>query len=203
MATRPNTSISTFKSKLIGGGARPNLFEVELATLPESVSAWNADDFKFMCKAAALPAQNIASIDVPFRGRTFKVAGDRTIDTWTVTIINDEKFNLRRSFEEWTEQIAKLDNNLGATNPASYMVNATVYQLGRGAVLSSTNNSGEANSTLAQYEFVDIFPTNVSQIDLSYDSSDTIEEFTVEFQVQSINIKAPGLSASDSTPEDG
>lgn len=203
MATRPNTSISTFKSKLIGGGARPNLFEVELANLPESVSAWNADDFKFMCKAAALPAQNIASIDVPFRGRTFKVAGDRTIDTWTVTIINDEKFNLRRSFEEWTEQIAKLDNNLGATNPASYMVNATVYQLGRGAVLSSTNNSGEANSTLAQYEFVDIFPTNVSQIDLSYDSSDTIEEFTVEFQVQSINIQAPGLSASDSTPEDG
>ena len=203
MATRPNTSISTFKSKLIGGGARPNLFEVELANLPESVSAWNADDFKFMCKAAALPAQNIASIDVPFRGRTFKVAGDRTIDTWTVTIINDEKFNLRRSMEEWTEQIAKLDNNLGATNPASYMVNATVYQLGRGAVLSSTNNSGEANSTLAQYEFVDIFPTNVSQIDLSYDSSDTIEEFTVEFQVQSINILAPGLSASDSTPEDG
>tara|TARA_B100001057_G_C22693201_1_gene888621 strand:- start:283 stop:900 length:618 start_codon:yes stop_codon:yes gene_type:complete len=201
--TRPNTSISTFKSKLIGGGARPNLFEVELATLPESVTSWNADDFKFMCKAAALPAQNIASIDVPFRGRTFKVAGDRTIDTWTVTIINDEKFNLRRSFEEWTEQIAKLDNNLGATNPGSYMVNATVYQLGRGAVLSSTNNSGEANSTLAQYEFVDIFPTNVSQIDLSYDSSDTIEEFTVEFQVQSINIKAPGLSASDSTPEDG
>ena len=201
--TRPNTSISTFKSKLIGGGARPNLFEVELATLPESVTSWNADDFKFMCKAAALPAQNIASIDVPFRGRTFKVAGDRTIDTWTVTIINDEKFNLRRSMEEWTEQIAKLDNNLGATNPGSYMVNAMVYQLGRGAVLSSTNNSGEANATLAQYEFVDIFPTNVSQIDLSYDSSDTIEEFTVEFQVQSINIKAPGLSASDSTPEDG
>ena len=167
------------------------------------MGAWNADDFKFMCKAAAIPAQNIASIDVPFRGRTFKVAGDRTIDTWTVTIINDEKFNLRRSMEEWTEQIAKLDNNLGTTNPASYMVNAMVYQLGRGSVRESANNTGENNSLLAQYEFVDIFPTNVSQIDLSYDSSDTIEEFTVEFQVQSINILAPGLTASDSTPEDG
>ena len=119
--SRPLTSISTFKSKLIGGGARPNLFEVELATLPAAVSeaSWSADDFKFMCKAAAIPAQNIASIDVPFRGRTFKVAGDRTIDTWTITIINDEKFNLRRAFEEWTEQIAKLDNNLGATQPGS------------------------------------------------------------------------------------
>jgi len=203
--SRPLTSISTFKSKLIGGGARPNLFEVELATLPPAVSAasWSADDFKFMCKAAAIPAQNIASIDVPFRGRTFKVAGDRTIDTWTVTIINDERFNLRRAMEEWTEQIAKLDNNLGATQPGSYMTNAVVYQLGRGSTLSSKNNEGSANAVLAQYEFVDIFPTNVSQIDLSYDTSDTIEEFTVEFQVQSINILAPGVSQSSAPPADG
>ena len=203
--SRPLTSISTFKSKLIGGGARPNLFEVELATLPAAVSeaSWSADDFKFMCKAAAIPAQNIASIDVPFRGRTFKVAGDRTIDTWTITIINDEKFNLRRAFEEWTEQIAKLDNNLGATQPGSYMTNAIVYQLGRGATSSSTSNAGEANAVLAQYEFVDIFPTNVSELALSYDSSDTIEEFTVEFQVQSINILAPGAKASDAPPVDG
>jgi|TARA_R100000084_G_scaffold87484_1_gene41820 hypothetical protein len=202
--TRPNTSISTFKSKLIGGGARPNLFEVELATLPEAFTGtWAADDFKFMCKAAALPAQNIAAIDVPFRGRTFKVAGDRTIDTWTVTIINDESFNLRRAMEEWTEQIAKLDNNLGATSPGSYMTNAVVYQLGRGATASSRNNNGTANAVLAQYEFVDIFPTNVSQIDVSYDSSDTLEEFTVEFQVQSINILAPGVSASTAPPVDG
>ncbi len=203
--SRPLTSISTFKSKLIGGGARPNLFEVELATLPAAVSqaSWSADDFKFMCKAAAIPAQNIASIDVPFRGRTFKVAGDRTIDTWTVTIINDERFNLRRAMEEWTEQIAKLDNNLGTTEPGSYMTNAVVYQLGRGSTLSSKNNEGSANAVLAQYEFVDIFPTNVSQIDLSYDSSDTIEEFTVEFQVQSINILAPGVSQSSAPPADG
>ena len=196
MATRANQTISDFKSKLIGGGARPNLFEVEMASLPESVSGWVADDFKFLCKAAALPAQNIASIDVPFRGRIFKVAGDRTIDTWTVTIINDEKFNLRRAFEEWTEQIAKLDNNLGSTQPASYMVNAFVYQLGRGSTLSSTNNDGAKNAVLAKYKFIDIFPTNVSQIDLSYDSTDTIEEFTVEFQVQSIKIMQPGLGTS-------
>jgi hypothetical protein len=85
MATsRENKTISQFKSALIGGGARPNLFEVELTTLPGGID-WDADNFRYMCKAAALPAQNIASIDVPFRGRIFKVAGDRTIDTWTVT----------------------------------------------------------------------------------------------------------------------
>lgn len=188
MATsRQNKSISDFKSALIGGGARPNLFEVELTTLPGGIS-WDADNFRFMCKAANLPAQNVASIDVPFRGRIFKVAGDRTIDTWSITIINDEGFLLRKSFEEWSELIAKLDNNLGATNPAAYMVNAKVFQLGRGSVPSSRDNTGDSNAVLAEYEFVDIFPTNVSAIDLSYDSSDTVEEFTVEFAVQSFNI---------------
>jgi hypothetical protein len=189
--TRENKTISQFKSALIGGGARPNLFEVELASFPGGIP-WDANNFRFMCKSAALPAQNIASIDVPFRGRVFKVAGDRTIDTWTVTVINDEGFLLRNAFEQWANLIARLDNNIGATNPSAYMVNAKVFQLGRGSVANSTNNAGTANAVLKEYEFIDIFPTNVSQIDLSYDSSDTIEEFTVEFQVQSFSATGAG-----------
>ena len=192
MATsRENKTISMFKSALVGGGARPNLFEVELTTLPAGIN-WSADNFRYMCKAAALPAQNIAAIDIPFRGRIFKVAGDRTIDTWTVTVINDEGFTLRNAFEEWTEQIARLSNNLGATDPSEYMVNAKVFQLGRGSTASSKDSSGDSNVVLKEYEFIDIFPTNVSAIDLSYDTGDTIEEFTVEFQVQSISVTGSG-----------
>ena len=192
MATsRENKSISQFKSSLIGGGARPNLFEVELTTLPAGIS-WNAENFRFMAKAAALPAQNIAQIDVPFRGRIFKVAGDRTIDTWTVTIINDESFELRNAFEEWTQLIARLDNNIGTTNPSSYMTNAKVFQLGRGSTKASTNSDGSSNAVLKEYEFVDIFPTTISEIALSYDTGDTIEEFDVEFQVQSLNLTGAG-----------
>tara|TARA_B100001250_G_scaffold195609_1_gene168038 strand:+ start:568 stop:1161 length:594 start_codon:yes stop_codon:yes gene_type:complete len=194
MATsRPNKNISQFKSKLIGGGARPNLFEVELTTLPANVTAnWDSDVFNFMCKAAQLPPQNIANIDVPFRGRIFKVAGDRTIDNWSVTIINDEDFRFRNAFENWTQQIANLDDNMGATDPNSYMTNATVYQLGRGSQVSSSNNSGAENAVLKQYTFQNIFPINVSAIDLSYDTGDTIEEFTVEFAVQSISLTGAG-----------
>jgi len=189
MATsRDNKSISQFKSALVGGGARPNLFEVELTTLPTGVTGWSADNFRFMAKAAALPAQNIAAIDVPFRGRIFKVAGDRTIDTWTVTIINDESFELRNAFEQWTEIIAKLDNNLGATSPDAYMTNATVFQLGRGSTKSSKDSTGTANAVLKEYTFQNIFPTTVGEIALSYDTGDTIEEFDVEFQVQSLNL---------------
>ncbi len=191
--TRANKNISQFKSKLIGGGARPNLFEVELTTLPPNVASdWDADIFQFMCKAASLPAQNIANIDIPFRGRIFKVAGDRTIDTWTITVINDEDFRFRNAFENWTQQIANLDDNLGTTDPNAYMVNAKVYQLGRGSEKSSQNNSGTENVVLKEYEFQNIFPTNVSAIDLSYDTGDTIEEFTVEFQVQSLKLTGAG-----------
>ena len=190
--TRPNKNISDFKSKLIGGGARPNLFEVELTTLPDGVTGWDADSFQFLCKAAALPAQTIASIDVPFRGRIFKVAGDRTIDTWTVTVINDEDFRFRNAFENWTQQIADLSTNLGATDPSAYMTNAKVYQLGRGSSKASTSSTGNENVVLKEYEFIDIFPTSVSAIDLSYDTGDTIEEYTVEFQVQSLNLAGAG-----------
>ena len=193
MATsRANKSISDFKSALIGGGARPNLFEVELTTLPDGVEGWNAEIFRFMCKGASLPPQTIASIDVPFRGRIFKVAGDRTIDPWTVTIINDENFNLRNAFEEWADLIAKLENNLGATDPEAYMVNAKVYQLGRGSTPNSKSNSGTANSVLKEYEFFNIWPSTVAAIDLSYDSTDAIEDFTVDFQVQSYRFNGAG-----------
>ncbi len=192
MATsRENKTISQFKAALIGGGARPNLFEVEMTTLPGGIS-WDADSFRYMCKAATLPASNIANIDIPFRGRIFKVAGDRTIDPWTVTIINDEGFKLRNAFEEWTDLIAKLENNIGATDPSAYMTNAKVYQLGRGSKQSSQSNTGNSNAVLKEYEFIDIFPTAVAAIDLSYDSTDAIEEFTVDFQVQSYNFAGAG-----------
>ena len=192
MATsRENKTLSQFKSTLLGGGARPNLFEVELTTLPAGIT-WDPETFRYLCKAAALPASNIAQIDVPFRGRIFKVAGDRTFDVWQVTVINDEDFKLRTAFEEWMNQISKLDNNLGATDPSAYMTNATVFQLGRGSAKNSKDNAGSSNAVLKEYEFVDIFPTAVSAIDLSYDSSDAIEEFTVDFQVQSFNLVAGG-----------
>jgi len=186
-------TITDFKTALQGGGARANLFEVDIPTIPPVATQgieWDAENFQFLCKAAALPASNVAAIEVPFRGRTLKVAGDRTFDTWTVTVINDEDFKLRSAFEQWMNGISKLDNNTGATSPTEYMARAIVHQLGRGADqgrFSKTNSDiqgGSGITPLRTYLFQDVFPTNVSQIDLSYDSADTIEEYTVEFQVQ-------------------
>jgi hypothetical protein len=196
MARLQTRGISQFKSRLAGGGARPNLFEVNV-TFPNGngfrqdlqgdggrFNSRVATDFTFLCKSAALPASNVAPIDVPFRGRILKVAGDRTFDTWTITVINDN-FSIRRSFESWMQNIAQYSDHSGLNSPIAYMGQASVYQLGRAR--SSEQRVSDSDSqapVLAQYRFVDIFPTNISQIDLSYDTSDTIEEFTVEFQVQ-------------------
>ena len=189
--TRPNRSIADFKGKLVGGGARPNLFEVTIPKLPNGIT-WDGDTFRYMCKAASMPASTIANIDVPFRGRIFKVAGDRTVDVWSITVINDEDFKLSNAFEEWMDLIAKLDNNLGATSPDAYMVDAEVFQLGRGSTKASKTSDGSDNTVLKQYKFQSIFPTSLSAIDLSYDTGDTIEEFTVEFQVQSFEYAGAG-----------
>jgi hypothetical protein len=170
--TIPLRKITDFKGKLAGGGARPNLFEVELA-FPTDVNVDNEilNKARFLVKAAALPASNITPIEVPFRGRILKVAGDRTFDTWTITVINDVDFSIRSAFEKWMNVINKMDNATGLTNPAEYHKDATVHQLDRDG------------SILRSYKFWDIFPTNISAIDVSYETGDTIEEFTVELQV--------------------
>lgn len=188
-------TLSQFKSKLAGGAARPNLFEVSIPTFPSSVSnSWGAGDdaengiFKFLCKSATLPASNVGSIDIPFRGRILKVAGDRTFDDWTVSVINDEDFKLRTAFEQWGNIMSKLDDATGVSNPSSYMTDAYVQQLGRGAQAFTAENAGAESSILRTYKFYDIFPTTVGEIALSYDDSDATETFDVTFKVQYFTI---------------
>ena len=169
----PLRTITGFKSKLAGGGTRPNLFEVEIAFPNETqIDNDTKEKSRFLIKAAALPASNITPIDVNFRGRILKIAGDRTFDTWTVTVLNDVDFSIRSAFEKWMNLINKMEDNTGEQDPAIYQPDAYVHQLDRDG------------STLRTYKFHDVFPTQVSQIDLSYETTDAIEEFSVEFQVQ-------------------
>ena len=181
----PLRKITDFKSKLIGGGARPNLFEVELA-FPEEIAIDNdvKEKARFLVKAAALPASNITPIDVNFRGRILKIAGDRSFDTWTITVINDTDFAIRYAFEKWMNSINRLSDATGTNNPADYQEDAYVHQLDRDG------------STLRTYRFYDVFPTQISQVDLSYETVDTIQEFTVELQVLYYeSIKGVGANA--------
>ena len=189
-------TIDSFKSKLVGGGARPNLFEV-LLNFPTGTKG-DTSDFdekaRFLVKAANLPASNITPIDVPFRGRNLKIAGDRTFDVWTITVINDTDFAIRNAMETWMNGMNNLQNATGETTPNDYQTDAYVYQLGRNGIAAENSKTGTARldgpkngdkvPVLKAYKFHGIFPTNISAIELSYDQPDTIEEFTVDLQVQ-------------------
>ena len=191
MAEQPSTdkitfdsrSITNFRNRLVGGGARPNFFEVNI-TLPESVSKL-ADvdtDMRFMIKAAEIPAANVGNIPVPFRGRVLPVAGDRTFDPWTVTIINDSKFNIRDAMEQWSNKINDLQFDVGDISPSNYQTKAEVFQLSRGGkTTSASSTGGETINVLRTYNFEGIYPSVVSSIPLDYGATDSIEEFQVTF----------------------
>ena len=176
-------SITNFRDRLVGGGARPNFFEVNI-TLPGSVSKF-ADvdtDMRFMIKAAEIPAANVGNIPVPFRGRVLPVAGDRTFDPWTVTVINDTSFNIRDAMEQWSNSINDLQFDGGITNPANYQTEAFVTQLGRVNDNSGQLSNGSDNmQQIRQYKFFGIYPNTVSSIPLDYGATDQIEEFQVTF----------------------
>ena len=192
----PLRTISQFKTALGGGGVRPNLFEVRMdaSNLTDFMGGVPAENLAFMCKAAALPAQNVASIDVPFRGRQFKVAGDRTIDNWTITVINDENFAVRNAMERWSQSIIDNATNQGQVDPNNYMSQADVFQYSR------QKGNGDNVGVIKTYRFIDIFPVTVGDIALSYDSGDTIEEFDVEFAVN--NIELVGLNGGGQAGEE-
>ena len=171
--TFANRDITKFRDKLNKGGARSNLFEVEIKDIPgggEDVQ----DEVRFLVKAAEIPASNIGNIPVPFRGRVLPVAGDRTFDPWTVTIINND-FKIRDTMERWSNFINDMVLANGSVDPASYQKSALVKQLSREAA------SGDKPDILRQYNFIGIYPNVISNIPLDYGATDQIEEFQVTF----------------------
>ena len=185
MAIKHNErSIVDFRSRMKGGGARSNLFEVQM-TFPNFAEAntETLNDIPFLVKAAEIPASTIGNIPVPFRGRILPIAGDRTFAPWTVTIINDTNFRLRDVMERWSDGINDIQTAQGATNPEDYQTTATVLQLSRGPVkgLDRKVNSGEEIPVLRMYDFIGIYPNDVSAIPLDHGATDTIEEFQVTF----------------------
>ena len=177
MASFNERSITEFRSRMTGGGARSNLFEVNIQ-YPDAIGNGSAtEDGEFLVKAAEFPAANLGNIPVPFRGRVLPVAGDRTFDPWTITVINDTDFTIRDRMERWSNFINDIQTTQGEVNPENYQTNAIVKQLGR----SGDTSGGSTIPMLRQYNFVGIYPNAVSSIPLDYGATDQIEEFQVTF----------------------
>lgn len=167
-------SVSDFIANFQGGGARPNLYNVIL-TFPASIAAGLASvKASFTCKAASLPSSNMGIATAPFMGRHVKLAGDKTFDDWTITILNDTDFSIRNAFEMWIDRINGHLSNVSApgwSNPVMYFANAEVIQLDR------------EQNPIKSYLFEGIWPTQLGEIQLGFDQNDMIEEFTVTLAV--------------------
>ena len=199
--TFQNRSIVDFKQKLTGGGARSNLFEVEIEYPTEinvTTGAEGPKEFgKFMIKAAEIPASNLGNIPVPFRGRVLPIAGDRTFDPWTVTIINDTNFRIREAMEVWSNSINDLQTSQGLINPVDYQTSAKVKQLSRKGGVDPG-----AIDVLREYRFEGIYPNVVSSIPLDYGATDQIEEFQVTFNYLFYSV-TDGITIGESGSPDG
>jgi hypothetical protein len=178
-------NINNFKKELKFGGARASLFEVNLSfplLVPDTAAGvgLNAIDplaaskkLTFMCKATTIPQSVITAIDVPYFGRKVKVAGTRNFEAWTITVINDEDFMIRKSFETWMAAInghqSNIKNSGVVSTPSSYQTTASVSQYSK----------GPNSLPIRTYKFINVFPTELAAIEVSWDNENTIEEFTV------------------------
>ena len=164
-------NIADFKAQLIGGGARPNQFRVDL-TFPSYVTlgAIAGLQGQFLCKATTLPSSTIENIAMQYRGRQINLAGERTFEQWTVTIYNDTTFNIRNAFEIWSNGIQNNAATNGRTSPRDYQVDMACNQLDRNG------------ATVKSYKFVDAYPIAIGAIGLDYETTNQIETFDVTFQ---------------------
>ena len=188
MATFNQRNITEFRSRLSGGGARSNLFEVEIG-FPEGLGIDEnlvTDKVPFLVKAAEIPASNLGNIPVPYRGRVLPVAGDRTFDPWTVTIINDTDFIIRDAMEKWSNSINDLQTAQGTISPEVYQRSAQVKQLSREGTAP-----GDPEKVLRLYNFEGIYPNTVSSIPLDFGATDQIEEFQVTFNYLFYEVASP------------
>jgi len=165
-------NINDFKSRLKGGGARAKQFKVTLPFPGFASVGGETSDMAFLCTATSTPASNIADVAVPFRGRSLYVAGDRTFDTWSTTVLNDTDFKIYRATERWLNGINNMTDNEGLTNPSDYQVDAFVDHLDRNG------------ATLKSWTFRGLFPTALPGIALNYGTNDAVETFDVTWRYQ-------------------
>jgi len=183
-------TLTQLKTALVRG-ARANLFEIEMGfpAALSTVTGGATDALKLLCKSGAVPGFTVGVIEVPYKaGRRVKIPGDRTFADWTITVINDEDHKLRRAFTSWANLISKsnYDSPTKSTSQDYY----------QDIIVSQLNGDG---TVVRKYKLNDAYVTDVGALDLSFDSTDTISEFTVNFQYHHMQAAAGSTAFSDKT----
>ena len=179
-------NLTSFIGALKDGGARANQFEVRIGG-PGFALLTAITDFRFLAKATTVPAFTIGEVPVPYRGRQVFVSGDRTYDTWSVTVMADQSMDFYRMFALWTNGISDAGNEASSAGGNYY---------GTGFV-SQLNRKGEFENGWVLH---DIWPTSLSGFDYAWDSNDTVAEYTVDFRFNYMNFDLIGSGALSASP---
>ena len=173
--------IDDFKANLIGGGALANQYRVTITPPTGIATGLDVRRASFLVTASSLPAQTLAEIAIPFRGRQIYIAGDRTFDDpWSTTFMNDTDFMIRNAMERWSNGINDLAEGTGVIAPADYQTDLFVEHLDRD------------DTILKSYIFRNAWPTTISAIELANEAADAIETFEVTWRYQ--HFEASGVN---------
>jgi hypothetical protein len=172
-------NVNQFRQQMVGDGARPNLFEVQM-NVPGYASAGGASNISrkisFLCNSAQLPGSTIGVAPAFYFGREVKFAGNRTYPEWTINVFNDEDFLIRNSMERWidgiNDPVANIRSSSAKTVDNGYGVDAQVIQYSK------------KGNAIKKYKFIGMFPIDVSPIEVNWSANDQIEEFSVTFSFQ-------------------
>ena len=175
-------NVNDFVQRLSGGGARANQFEVEIQM---ASFITDTQTIKFLCRSASLPAMTVGEVPVFYRGRQIYLSGDRTYADWTVTVYNDANWISRGNLENWNNSITEIGaTTSGSQSPADYYGLAYVRQKDR------------SDNFIRTARLQDLWPTNLGEIALAYDTVDAVEEYEVTFRFNYMRLygaKGPNL----------
>lgn len=164
----------------VGQGSRPNQFVINIDFPGLEFKNGGVDGKNsILCKAASLPASTIGVVEVPFRGRTIKLSGDRTYSTWSTTYIADESLETRSRFEQWNNMMNRHEEPTAIFNTPTGAVRGYAKDI---FVMQIQKNSTITGNTTKIYLLKHAFPTNIGSIELAYDNNNTVSEYTIDFE---------------------
>lgn len=187
--------ISDFRS-VLGAGSRPNLFKIKIS----APAGYDLTAVEYLCRAASLPSSTLGTIEIPMNaGRRLKMGGDRTFSEYSTTILNDENFKSRSVLERWQNDIVKVNFGagiIGNRNAGSLSVGTTTTKGLYGTVEVFQLREDGSSVNAGEYKLINCWPSDISSIDLSYDTTDAVEDYTVTWTYDYFEIGTPTNEAA-------
>jgi hypothetical protein len=168
-------NVNDIRSRLTGGGARPNLFKVSMPfpVIAGGDNAAAAEKLTFTCHGAQIPSGDIGSIDIPYFGRSVKMPGNRTFGEWSPNIYNDEDFMIYDSIQAWMNALNSHVTNVRSPNALSSVDYTTA---------ADVTHYAKDGSEIKTVRLINVWPSSLAAIDLDWGTNNQLEEFTCTFQ---------------------